>query len=432
MAAIGPGREGPSASDAGTAAGGEVPVLGLRPNRQQFALLVLVNGFVGAAVGSERAVLPLLGSQVFALTSSAAVLSFIATFGLAKAASNLLAGPWSNQVGRKRVLLIGWLVGLPVPLILILTPPPHWWLIVAANALLGANQGLCWSMTVIAKIDLVGPTRRGLALGLNEFAGYLAVGGAAFATAFLASAYGVRPVPFLFMLGAIVAGLTVSALAIRETLPFARAEAQDHEQPVAAPSFRSSFRKGSWSDRTLFACAQAGLVNNLNDAALWGLVPLLLLTRTSDITSVGTLVALYPASWGLGQLLTGAASDRFGRKGFIVGGMLLQAGSIALLVIGPGYLESAAAMLGLGIGTAAVYPTLLGAVSDTAHPAERAALVGVYRFWRDLGYPAGALLGGLLADKFGFALSLWTVGLLTALSGLIFAAVGRETLPRPA
>jgi MFS family permease len=420
----------PSAPDTDGGPGNGRPVLGLFQNRRQFALLVLVNGFVGAAVGSERAIVPLLGVQVFALTSSAAVLSFIASFGVAKAFSNLIAGPWSDHVGRKRVLLIGWLVGLPVPFILILAPPPHWWLIVAANALLGANQGLCWSMTVVAKIDLVGPARRGMALGLNEFAGYLALAGAAFATAFLASAYGVRPVPFLFMFGAIVAGLALAALGIRETLPFAKAETESYGGPAPAFSFRSSFRKGSWSDRTLFSCAQAGLVNNLNDAALWGLVPLLLLTRTSDVTTLGALVALYPASWGVGQLLTGAASDRFGRKGFIVGGMLLQAASIAVLVLGPGLLESGAALLGLGVGTAAVYPTLMGTVGDIAHPAERASLVGVYRFWRDLGYPAGALIGGTLADAFGLSSSLMVIGLVTALSGIIYAAVGRETVPR--
>jgi MFS family permease len=412
--------------------GGKAPALGLRPNLRQFALLVVVNGFVGAAVGSERSVLPLLGSQVFAVTSSAAVLSFIATFGLAKAASNLFAGSWSDRVGRKRVLMIGWLVGLPVPFILIFAPPPHWWLIVGANLLLGVNQGLCWSMTVVSKIDLVGPNRRGLALGLNEFAGYLAVGGAAFATAFLASAYGVRPVPFIFMFGAIVAGLLLSAAGVRETLPFARLEAQAHEPAAPSFSLRSSFRKGSWSDRTLFSCSQAGLVNNLNDGAIWGLVPLFLVMRTSNLALVGTVIAIYPVTWGLAQLWTGAASDRLGRKGLIVIGMVLQGGSIALLAFGAGYLEWTAAMLGLGIGTAAVYPTLLGSVGDVAHPAERASLVGVYRFWRDLGYPAGALIGGFLADSFGLQASLLGVGLLTGFSGLLFSAVASETAPRRA
>jgi len=403
--------------------------LGLRPNLRQFALLVLVNAFVGAVVGCERAIVPLLGERVFAVASSAAVLSFVATFGAAKAVTNLFAGPWSDRVGRRRVLIAGWLVGLPVPFLVILAPPPHWWIVVAANVLLGVNQGLCWSMTVVSKIDLVGPARRGFALGLNEFAGYLAVGAAAFVTAYLASVYGLRPVPFLFMFGATAAGLALSIAWVRETLPFARLEATQAGGASEALTLRLAFATGSYRDRTLMSCSQAGLVNNLNDGIVWGLVPLMLVAAGADLALVGLLVALYPVTWGLSQLITGAASDRLGRKRLIVGGMLLQGASIALLAYGSGPPAWAAAMVGLGLGTAAVYPTLLSTVGDVAPPAQRAALVGVYRFWRDAGYPVGALIGGLIADAAGIGASLIAIAAVTGFSGIVFGAVARETLP---
>lgn len=408
----------------------QAPVLGLRANARQFALLVVVNAFVGAVVGTERAVLPLFGEQVFAVASGAALLSFIATFGLAKAFTNLFAGSWADREGRRRVLLIGWLVGLPVPFALIFAPPPHWWIVVAANLLLGVNQGLCWSVTVIAKLDLVGPRQRGLAVGLNEFAGYLAVGAAALITAYLATLYGLRTAPFVFMAACVIAGLALSAGFVRETLPHVKEEARQRADTATAARFKDAFVRASWGDRTLFGCSQAGLVNNLNDGAIWGLAPLLFATQVHDLALVGALVAAYPITWGLAQIFTGAASDRFGRRAFIVGGMLLQGAAIVALatIHDPGVW--AASMVALGIGTACVYPTLIGAIGDVAHPEERAAFVGVYRFWRDLGYPAGAILGGVLADAAGSGASLLAVGALTAASGILFAVVGRETAPR--
>jgi MFS family permease len=365
---------------------------GLRANLRLFALLVFLNAFVGATVGSERTLVPLLGERVFLLASSVAVLSFVATFGLAKAFANLLAGSWAESAGRRRVLLVGWFVGLPVPLLLMFAPPPHWWLVLAANILLGVNQGLCWSMTVVMKVDLAGDDRRGLAVGLNEFSGYVSVGVAAFATALLADAYGLRPVPFLVALAAVLLGLGLTAALIPETRGLA-----SRGSPFRPVSALARYSR----DWQLLLLNQAGLVNNFNDGVAWGLFPVFFSTLVSDGARLGLLIALYPLAWGVAQLATGALSDRVGRKGLIGTGLVLQGSALASVVAARGFEAWLAAMLALGVGTAMVYPTLLGAVGDAVPPGERAPALGVYRFWRDLGFFVGAVSAGLLADLLG-------------------------------
>ncbi|AEN74357.1 MFS transporter [Rhodothermus marinus] len=406
-----------------------VPVrLGLRANWQQFALLVVVNAFVGAMVGMERAILPLLAEQEFGLASRVATLSFVASFGLTKALANLLAGRLGDRIGRRRVLLAGWLAGLPVPWLLMWAPSWAW--VVAANVLLGLNQGLAWSMTVIMKIDLVGPRQRGLAMGLNEAAGYLAVSLAALATGYVAATYGLRPQPFYLGVAFSAAGLLLSALFVRETQHHADLEARQHfdvSEPV--PSFREAFVRTSWRDRRLFAVCQAGLVNNLNDGMAWGLFPLFFAALGYGLTQIGWLAALYPAVWGLGQLVTGALSDRIGRRPLIVGGMLLQGVSIGAMLFSEAFAWQAAAMVGLGIGTAMVYPTLLAVIGDVAHPAWRSTAVGVYRLWRDGGYVVGALLAGVLADLLSISWAIGAIAVLTLLSGMVAAAILAETRP---
>jgi len=406
-----------------------VPVrLGLRANWQQFALLVVVNAFVGAMVGMERAILPLLAEQEFGLASRVATLSFVASFGLTKALANLLAGRLGDRIGRRRVLLAGWLAGLPVPWLLMWAPSWAW--VVAANVLLGLNQGLAWSMTVIMKIDLVGPRQRGLAMGLNEAAGYLAVSLAALATGYVAATYGLRPQPFYLGVAFSAAGLLLSALFVRETQHHADLEARQHfdvSEPV--PSFREAFVRTSWRDRRLFAVCQAGLVNNLNDGMAWGLFPFFFAALGYGLTQIGWLAALYPAVWGLGQLVTGALSDRIGRRPLIVGGMLLQGVSIGAMLFSEAFAWQAAAMVGLGIGTAMVYPTLLAVIGDVAHPAWRSTAVGVYRLWRDGGYVVGALLAGVLADLLSISWAIGAIAVLTLLSGMVAAAILAETRP---
>lgn len=387
----------------------------LARNLPLFALLVLVNGFVGTMVGMERTLVPLLGEQVFGLGSRAAVLSFIATFGLVKALSNLFAGALAEQRGRRPLLLAGWVAGLPVPFLLMFAPPPHWWLVVLANVLLGINQGLCWSMAVVMKVDIAGERRRGLALGLNEFAGYAAVGLAAFLTGWLAGEFGLRPVPFLVGVVACFAGLALSWALVPETLHLARPHG-----PAAPAPWRSrlgDLRRLS-ARGGMLTLNQAGLVNNLNDGVAWGLLPLLFAAGLAATSEVGLLVALYPVTWGVGQLVTGPLSDRVGRKPLIASGMAVQAAGLGLAATSAGFVPWAAAMVLLGVGTAMVYPTLLGAVGDAADPGERATALGVYRFWRDLGYVAGALGGGALADLAGLPATLGAVGALTLLSGL--------------
>jgi len=404
--------------------------LGLGPNGRQFGLLVLINAFVGGLVGLERAVLPVLAEAEFGLASRTAILAFILTFGLAKAVANLAAGALSDRVGRKGVLVAGWAVGLPVPFLVMAAPAWEW--VVLANILLGVNQGLCWSLTVIMKIDLVGPDRRGLAMGLNEAAGYGAVAAAAFAAAEVAEALGLRPYPFLLGAGFAVAGLGLSALLVRETRPFAQYEAglgAGSGEPTRKPGFAWVFLQTSFKDRALSAASQAGLVNNLNDGMAWGLLPLVFAAAGLGLGTVGLLAALYPWVWGFGQLLTGALSDRVGRKGPIVTGMWLQAGAIGLISLGRDLLVWGAGMVLLGLGTALVYPTLLAAVSDVAHPDWRASAVGVYRLWRDAGYALGALLAGLVADLFGASTAVVAVGALTFASGLVVLLRMYETLP---
>ncbi len=398
------------------------PRLGLRPNLAQFALLVVVNGFVGAMVGLERSILPLIGEAEFGLAARTAVLSFIVVFGLVKAASNYFAGRLSDLLGRKPILVVGWLVALPVPFLLMWAPTWGW--ILVANALLGVSQGLTWSATVIMKIDLVGPWRRGLAMGLNEFAGYGAVGLAALATGYVAAAYGLRPEPFYLGVGFVAAGLVLSFVLVRETRGHAAHEAADPSWTSIAVGLgqREVLVRTSFSDRSLSAVSQAGLVNNLNDGMAWGLFPLVYAGAGLSLDQIGVLAALYPTVWGLGQLVTGALSDRFGRKPFIFGGMWVQAVGIAIVAVAGSFVGFAAGALLLGVGTAMVYPTLLAAVGDFSHPTWRASAVGVYRLWRDLGYAVGAVVSGLTADLFGIEAAIGLVAGLTFLSGAVVAA----------
>ena len=407
--------------------------LGLRANWQQFTLLIVVNTFVGAMVGLERTVVPLIGEEAFGLVSRTAVLSFIVTFGVVKALSNLFAGRLGDRWGRKRILIAGWLAGIPVPLLIIFAPSWGW--IVFANVLLGINQGLCWSTTVIMKIDLVGPKQRGLAMGLNEFAGYVAVSLAALGSGYLAAAYGLRPAPFLPGIALALLGLSFSFFFVRETRPFAAleaklggADAKDEE----SPSFAQILLVTSWKNKTLFSASQAGMVNNLNDGMVWGLLPLFLAGFGLSVERIGLLAATYPGVWGVTQLFTGALSDRIGRKGLIAGGMWVQAAGIALLVWGGSFPFWLGGVVLLGLGTAMVYPTLLAAISDVAHPTWRGSAVGVYRLWRDGGYAVGALASGILADAFGIGTAIAAIGGLTLLSGVVVATVMRETLPRRA
>jgi MFS family permease len=412
--------------------------LGLRENLGQFSLLVLINVFVGVMVGLERTVVPLIGEQEFGLASKTAIVSFIVSFGVTKAICNLFAAHLSETVGRKKVLVAGWLVGLPVPFIIILAD--RWLWFDVANVLLGVNQALCWSMTVIMKVDLVGPKRRGLALGWNEFAGYVAVGLTAWLTGYIASVYALRPQPFYLGIGVALVGLIVSALLAEETLGHARLEARLHhsssaregDDPTASaqprPALRQVFARASWNDRNLFSCSQAGLVNNLNDGMSWGIYPLFFASFGLGVASIGTIKAVYPAAWGVLQLLTGPLSDRWGRKRLIAGGMMVQAAGIWLTVQVPTYAVWLLGSLLQGMGTAMVYPTLLAAISDVAPPQWRATTMGVYRFWRDLGYAVGALLSGLIADLLGMRAAIQVVAVLTLLSGLQVATRMRETL----
>jgi MFS family permease len=405
--------------------------LGLGANWRPFTLLVIVNAFVGAMVGQERTLLPLIAEADFHLASRSVILSFLVSFGIVKALANLFAGFWSDRLGRKSILVAGWLVGLPVPWLLM--SAPSWGWVVFANVLLGVNQGLCWSTTVIMKIDLVGPRRRGLAMGLNEFAGYMAVSVSAFLTGYLATFYGLRPVPFYPGVAFAVLGLTLSLFLVPETRPYAALESGGvgGERRASGPSFTHVLLLTSWKDKTLFAVSQAGLTNNLNDGMVWGLLPLLFAGSGLPLGQVGFLAASYPAVWGMSQLATGALSDRWGRKWMIAAGMWVQSAGIVLFVAGTGFPVWLVGSVLLGLGTAMVYPTLLAAVSDVAHPDWRASAVGVYRLWRDGGYAVGALLSGLLADAFGLRVSVAAVAGLTFLSGLVVAVVMRETISKP-
>lgn len=393
--------------------------LGLRENLAQFSLLVAVNAFVGAMVGLERSTLPLVGEDDFGLSSSAAVLSFIVAFGLAKSLTNLAAGVGAERFGRRRLLMLGWTLALPVPLLIGLAPSWAW--VVAANVLLGLNQGLAWSMTVVMKIDLVGPRRRGLALGLNEAAGYGGVALAAAASGLLASELAPRDVLVGGGAGVALAALLLTALFIRDTADHVALEQREsaHDQEERAPRLRQAFPDASYRQPALRSCSQAGLVNNLNDALAWGLVPLFLASHGASAAQVGLVAGLYPGVWGIAQIAAGHYSDRVGRKPLIVSGMLLQAAALGLLATSDGALGlAAAAAVVLGLGTALVYPTLIAAISDAVSPVARAPTVGIYRFWRDMGYVAGGLLAGLTADALGYSGAIAVVAALTAASGL--------------
>jgi MFS family permease len=393
--------------------------LGLRENWRQFSLLVLVNAFVGGMVGLERTIVPLIGSQQFGLVLKTAIFSFIVSFGVVKAFSNLASGALADRVGRKKVLVAGWVVGVPVPFMIMLAPSWGW--IVAANVLLGVNQGLAWSMTVLMKIDLVGPRGRGLAVGLNEFAGYLAVGLTAFGTGYLASSYGLRPEPFYLGVGYALLGLTISVFLVRDTGEHVRLELEQHPPESALLTFREVFARTTFKDRNLFACSQAGLVNNLNDGMSWGVFPLFFSAFGLGVERIGVLKAVYPAVWGCLQVATGPLSDRWGRKGLIVWGMWVQAGGIFITVATGSFGWWLLGSVLLGLGTAMVYPSLIAAVSDNSHPSWRARSLSVYRFWRDLGYAVGALCAGIIADTLGLSWAIGSVGVLTFLSGVVVA-----------
>jgi MFS family permease len=409
----------------------DAAVLGLRANLAQFTLLVIVNVFVGAMVGMERSILPAIADEEFHLAARTAILSFIVVFGVTKALTNYLAGRLSDRFGRKHVLVGGWLVAAPVPFLLMWAPSWAW--VLFANALLGVSQGLTWSTTVIMKIDLAGPAKRGLAMGLNEFAGYFAVAASALATGFIASHYGLRPEPFYLGIGFVAIGLLLSALAVRETKHHLAAEAKLHGAlpPEGMPSQREVFWRTTLVDKDLSSVSQAGLVNNLNDGMAWGLFPLFFTAARMDLGQIGTLAAIYPATWGVTQLLTGALSDRVGRKWLIATGMWVQAVGIVLVILATGFAGFATGAALLGVGTAMVYPTLLAAIGDVAHPSWRASSVGVYRLWRDLGYAIGALLAGIIADALGLPAAMWAVAGLTFASGVVVALRMTETL-RPA
>ena len=405
--------------------------LGLRENLAQFSLLVLVNVFVGGMVGLERTVVPLIGTEEFGIGSEVVVFSFIITFGVIKACINLVSGLLADRFTRKSVLIAGWVIGLPVPFMLAYGPSWAW--IVGANVLLGISQGLAWSMTVNMKIDLVGPGRRGLAMGLNEAAGYGAVGITALATGYIAARYGLRPEPFYIGIAYCALGLLLSIFLVRDTRGHARLEASMHNAPeqTTRPSSVRVFAETSWRNRTLFSASQAGLVNNLNDGMSWGVFPLLFIANGLSLEGVGLIKAVYPAIWGAGQIFTGSLADCVGRKPLIVWGMLVQAGGHAVIGLGLAapLLAGLAGSVLLGLGTAMVYPALLAAVGDVAHPAWRATSVGVYRFWRDLGYAVGALMAGVVAAMFGLVWAVHVAGILTALSGLLAWVLMTETLP---
>ena len=404
----------------------DVVHLGLRENAAQFALLVVVNAFVGAMVGMERSILPSIAEQEFYLVARSAVLSFIVVFGLSKALTNYVAGRFAYRGPRKHVLVAGWLIAVPVPFMLMWGPSWNW--ILVANVLLGISQGFTWSTTVIMKIDLVGATRRGLAMGLNEFAGYVAVAGAALATGWIAARTGLRPDPFYPGVVFVALGLGLSISLVRDTLPHVAMESRLGASLAGGLTAREVFWRTTATDRNLSTISQAGLVNNLNDGMAWGLFPLVFAAANMSLQRIGTLAAIYPATWGVAQLVTGALSDRVGRKWLIVCGMWTQAVGIGVVILSNSFVGFAAGAALLGVGTAMVYPTLLAAIGDVALPSWRASAVGVYRLWRDLGYAVGALLAGATADAIGLSGAMWIVAGITLMSGVMAALRMDETL----
>ncbi|MFJ6674633.1 MFS transporter [Actinosynnema sp. NPDC091369] len=414
-------------------AGGPRP--GIRANLAQFSLLVAVNALVGGVLGQERTVLPLMAEHTFGLTGYTFLLTYVSAFGLTKAATNYFAGTCSDRFGRKPVLLTGWLFAIPVPLLLIWAPSWGW--VVAANVLLGVNQGLTWSTTVIMKIDLAGPSRRGLAMGLNEAAGYAAVAVTALAGGYLAATHGLRPAPFLLGAAYVALGLGLSTFLVRETRGHALSEAGQaarsdgrDDRLAAEPTDRQVFVHTSLREPALSAASQAGMVNNLNDGLAWGLFPVLFATAGTSISRIGILTAVYPAVWGLGQLATGPLSDRWGRKHLITAGMLLQAVALAVIALAGAFTPWLVGVVLLGAGTAMVYPTLLASIGDVAHPGWRARAVGVYRLWRDGGFAVGAVLAGVVADLWGLRAAVGVVAAVTAVSGVLVAVRMYETHPR--
>jgi MFS family permease len=418
-----------------TAIAHERPVvvrLGLRENAAQFTLLVVINAFVGAMIGMERSILPPLAEQEFHLVARTAVLSFIIVFGVSKAITNYLAGRLADRVGRKHVLVAGWLVAVPVPFMLMWGPNWNW--ILTANVLLGISQGFTWSTTVIMKIDLVGASRRGLAMGLNEFAGYVALAGAALLTGWIAARTGLRPAPFYPGILFVALGLGLSVALVRETSSHVAVESAQgvSNDPTSTSAAGGVFWRTTWTDRNLSTISQVGLVNNLNDGMAWGLFPLVFAAANMSLDRVGTLAAIYPATWGMAQLATGALSDRVGRKWLIATGMWMQALAIAVVSLSITFIGFATGAALLGLGTAMVYPTLLAAIGDVARPSWRASAVGVYRLWRDLGYAVGALVAGVAADAIGLSGAMWLVAAITLISGVSAAAQMDETLHRAA
>ena len=399
--------------------------LGIRANLNQFLLLILLNAFVGGMVGLERTVVPLIGAETFHLASASIVTGFIVSFGIVKGLTNLISGQLAETWGRKQTLVLGWLFGLPVPFMIMWAPSWGW--VIAANALLGVNQGLAWSMTVLMKIDLVGPRSRGLAVGLNEFAGYGAVGLTAFLTGWIAARYGLRPSPFYIGVVYAVLGLALSVLVVRDTGDHVRHEVNTHGHGAAeALGFWEVFRRTSFGDQRLFAACQAGLVNNLKDGMVWGLFPLFFLAHGLGVERIGVLKAVYPACWGILQIVTGPLSDRIGRRGLVIWGLWLQAAALAFTALTSRFAWWLPASALLGLGTAMVYPTLIAAISDAAHPTMRARALSVYRFWRDLGYAVGALASGVIADIFGFEAAILSIAALTFVSGVVTAGLMQD------
>jgi MFS family permease len=389
--------------------------LGLRENWKQFTLLVVINAFVGGMIGLERSILPQIAEVEFHIAAKTAILSFIIVFGIVKAITNYFTGALANRVGRKNLLTIGWLIGIPVPFMLMFADSWNW--IVAANVLLGINQGLTWSSTVVMKIDLVGEKQRGFAMGLNEFAGYVAVAVVAFCTGWIASVYGLRPYPFYIGIVLVFAGLLASWLLVKDTKHHVSAETITSN----VPRLKRIFWETSWKNKNLGSVTQAGLINNLNDGMAWGLFPVLLASKGFTIGQIGIVTAVYPAVWGIGQLFTGKMADHFCKKDLLFWGMLLQGVALVALIFAGTMTHFIILSSILGWGTAMVYPTFLATVAENTHPADRANSLGIFRLWRDLGYAIGAIVTGIIADTIGINASIVTIGLLTTFSaGIIF------------